>query len=94
MQANSIVDVLGILVSVEAIRTVTKKNGDEIQLRKFAIKDDSNFAIDISLWDDLAINLGRDLEALANDNQNHIIAAKGEILVTLLFEYFFRCQSW
>lgn len=88
MQANSIVDVLGILVSVEPSRTITKKNGDEVQIRKFAIKDDSNFAIDVSLWDDLAINLGRDLEALVNDNQNHIITAKGEILVKLYFEYF------
>eukprot|EP00210_Caulerpa_lentillifera_P005971 g5706.t1 len=77
MDVHSVVDVVGIVTNVEPSRTVTKKNGDEVQKKTFTIKDQSSYAIDIVLWDDLATHVGRDIEAAMEDGQIHTVATKG-----------------
>ena len=41
------VDVIGIVTNVEANRRVTKRNGDEADLRRVTIKDTSNCSIEV-----------------------------------------------
>ncbi len=68
--AGSIVDVIGVVCSVEQWQIITKKNGEETRKRSLTIKDDSNRSIEVTLWGDFVDSVGTQLEKVRG--QRHI----------------------
>ena len=60
--ATTMLDVIGIVESVDAWQTITRKDGQETIKRAVVIKDDSSRSVEITLWGDYATNPGEQLE--------------------------------
>ena len=49
MESGAQIDVLGIVVHAQPLRRITKKNGDEVEVRNITVKDDSNCSIEVPI---------------------------------------------
>ena len=58
-------DVIGVLDNVEEAGQIQRRDGSSAEKRNLTLRDDSNKAIDITLWGDKAANPGNELEAVS-----------------------------
>ncbi|MQL96812.1 hypothetical protein Taro_029488 [Colocasia esculenta] len=73
---NSIVDIIGIVMSVGASTTILRKNGMETQRRILNLKDASGKSVDLTLWGDLCNRQGRELQEMFDSGYFPVLAVK------------------
>ena len=71
---NSIVDILGVVISINLLVTITRKNGIETHKRTLQLKDMSSYSIEVTLWGVLCNKYK--LEKYATINRFPIISIK------------------
>jgi replication factor A1 len=50
LPTNSVVDILGLAISISQVTTILRKNGTETQKRTLELKDMSGCSVDLTLW--------------------------------------------
>lgn len=75
--AGDMVDVIGVVESVDPWTEITRKNtGTSVQKRSVTVRDASNHSVEVTLWGQLATgDVGQQLETLAASRP--ILAVKG-----------------
>ncbi|KAJ4957628.1 hypothetical protein NE237_024739 [Protea cynaroides] len=94
---NSIIDVIGIVVSINPVVPILRKNGLETQRRNMNLKDASGRSVELTLWGEFCNKEGRELQELLDSGLFPVLAVKavkvndfsgksiGTISATLLF---------
>ena len=59
---NTIIDVVGVVESVQSAATIQKKDGTETQKRALLLRDQSGRSVELSMWGNHAENPGIALE--------------------------------
>ena len=59
---NTVIDVVGIVESVQSSVTIQKKDGTETQKRGMLLRDQTGRSVELSMWGNLAENPGISLE--------------------------------
>ncbi|XP_058078300.1 replication protein A 70 kDa DNA-binding subunit A [Magnolia sinica] len=73
---NSIVDMIGIVISVNPSVTILRKNGMETLRRILNLKDESGRSIELTLWGDFCNKEGRELQELLDSRFFPVLAVK------------------
>ncbi|KAH9323024.1 hypothetical protein KI387_017663 [Taxus chinensis] len=76
LEASIMIDVIGIAWFVSDLQTLSRKDGSELKKRTIQIIDTSNYAIDVTLWGDLSIVEGSQLQYLITMGPHPIVAFK------------------
>lgn len=74
--SNSILDVIGIVVSVNPSVPILKKNGMETQRRTLNLKDGSGWSVELTLWGDFCNNEGQQLQDMVHFGEFPVLAVK------------------
>ncbi|KAH7852870.1 hypothetical protein Vadar_030294 [Vaccinium darrowii] len=94
---NSILDVIGVVTSVNPSVPVLQKNGMETQRRTLTLKDQSGWSVGLTLWGDFCNREGQNLQEIIDSGIFPVLAVKagkvndfngksiGTILSTKLF---------
>ena len=75
-QTSSIVDVVGVVLTVDSCMTIQRRDGTETQKRTLTIKDDSNASIEVTLWGNYVNDPGQQLEVDNQQGHHPVIAIK------------------
>ncbi|KAH9309634.1 hypothetical protein KI387_037545, partial [Taxus chinensis] len=78
LEANIMIDVIGIARFVSDFQTLFRKDGSELKKRTIQITDTYNYAIDVTLWGDLSVVEGSQLQDLITMGPHPIVAFKCE----------------
>lgn len=62
--AKTMIDVVGVVESVDPWTTIARKDGTDATKRSLVIRDQSNRSVELTLWGDYAMNPGEQLEAV------------------------------
>ncbi|XP_010261943.1 PREDICTED: replication protein A 70 kDa DNA-binding subunit A isoform X2 [Nelumbo nucifera] len=73
---NSIIDVIGIVESVNPSVPILRKNGMETQRRILNLKDGSNRSVELTLWGELCNKQGRELQQMVESGVFPVLAVK------------------
>lgn len=73
---NSVLDVIGIVISINPSVTILKKSGMETQRRILKLRDVSAYSIELTLWGDFCNNEGQRLQELVDSGNFPILAVK------------------
>lgn len=73
---NSIVDLIGIVISINPSVTILRKNGLETQRRIVNLKDKSGMSVELTLWGDFCNREGRQLQDLLDSGAFPSLAVK------------------
>ncbi|XP_074273618.1 replication protein A 70 kDa DNA-binding subunit A [Silene latifolia] len=73
---NSILDIIGIVISVNPSVPIMRKNGMETQRRIINLKDGSSRSVDLTLWGDFCNREGQQLQELFESGKFPIVAVK------------------
>ncbi|XP_020582425.1 replication protein A 70 kDa DNA-binding subunit A-like isoform X2 [Phalaenopsis equestris] len=73
---NSIVDLIGIVTSINPSVTILRKNGMETQRRIVTLKDSSGMSVELTLWGDFCNSEGRQLQELFDSGAFSSLAVK------------------
>ncbi|OVA11806.1 OB-fold nucleic acid binding domain [Macleaya cordata] len=73
---NSILDVIGIVTSVNPSVPILRKNGMETQRRTLVIKDGSSRTVEITLWGEFCNKEGRELQEMVDSGVSPVLAVK------------------
>lgn len=73
---NSIVDLIGIVISINPSVTILRKNGMETQRRIVNLKDKSGLSVELTLWGDFCNREGRQLQELLDSRVFPSLAVK------------------
>ncbi|KAI0495982.1 hypothetical protein KFK09_022289 [Dendrobium nobile] len=73
---NSIVDIIGIVISINPSVTILRKNGMETQRRVANLKDKSGMSVELTLWGDFCNREGRQLQELLDSGAFPSLAVK------------------
>jgi replication factor A1 len=73
---NAMVDVIGIVVSINLSSTIMRKNGVETHKRTLQIKDRSGHSVEITMWGSFCHKEGQQLQDLCDSGQNPVLAVK------------------
>lgn len=73
---NSVLDVIGIVTSINPSVTILRKNGMETQRRILKLRDVSAYSIELTLWGDFCNNEGQRLQELVDSGNFPILAVK------------------
>lgn len=57
-ESGSVVDVIGILESVDPITSIRRRDGSETEKRSVLLRDDSGRSVEFTLWGTFAHNPG------------------------------------
>eukprot|EP00877_Chromochloris_zofingiensis_P013681 jgi/Chrzof1/8567/Cz03g15270.t1 len=76
LEAGVIVDVIGVVDSVEQWQLITRKNGMETRKRSFNLRDDSGRSIEVTLWDKFVTDPGDELESEVRSGGRPVLAIK------------------
>lgn len=76
IENNSIVDVIGIVTSVNPTATILRKNGMETQRRILNLKDVSDRSVELTLWGDFCNREGQELQELLDSGFFPVLAVK------------------
>lgn len=74
--SNSILDVIGIVVSVNPSVPILRKNGMETQRRTLNLKDGSGWSVELTLWGDFCNNEGQQLQDMVHFGEFPVLAVK------------------
>ncbi|KAL8128560.1 hypothetical protein V2J09_017715 [Rumex salicifolius] len=73
---NSVLDVIGVVISINPSVTILRKNGMETRRRILKLKDFSTCSIELTLWGDFCNNEGQELQELVDSGSFPILAVK------------------
>ncbi|XP_042498805.1 replication protein A 70 kDa DNA-binding subunit A [Macadamia integrifolia] len=73
---NSIIDVIGIVVSINPVVPILRKNGLETQRRMMNLKDASGCCVELTLWGEFCNKEGRELQKLLDSGLFPVLAVK------------------
>ena len=59
IDSGSVVDVLGVIESVEPLTTIRRKDGSETEKRSLTLRDETGRSVEFSLWGGFAHNPGK-----------------------------------
>ncbi|KFK28581.1 hypothetical protein AALP_AA7G015700 [Arabis alpina] len=76
MEANSIMDVIGIVSSISPTVVITKKNGTETQKRAVQLKDMSGRSVEVTMWGNFCDAEGQRLQSLYDSGGFPVLAVK------------------
>ena len=74
---GAVVDVIGVVESIDELRPITRKDGSEAGKRDLRIKDASNCSINLTLWDKYCSDPGDRINAEITAGRHPILACKG-----------------
>ena len=74
---GAVVDVIGIVESIDEPGTITRKDGSEAHKRDLRMKDASNCSINLTLWDKYCGDPGERIKAEIAAGRHPILACKG-----------------
>lgn len=75
-ETNSIMDVIGIVTSINPSIPVMRKNGMETQRRVLNLKDASGRSVELTLWGDFCNKEGQNLQEIINSGLSPVLAVK------------------
>ncbi|KAL6226757.1 hypothetical protein ACLB2K_000718 [Fragaria x ananassa] len=75
-ESNSILDVIGVVTSVNPSTTILRKNGMETQRRILHLKDWSGMSVEITLWGEVCNREGQRLEEMLASGVFPVLAVK------------------
>ncbi|XP_022946724.1 replication protein A 70 kDa DNA-binding subunit A [Cucurbita moschata] len=75
-ETNSILDVIGIVTSINPSIPVLRKNGMETQRRVLNLKDASGRSVELTLWGDFCNKEGQNLQEIINSGLSPVLAVK------------------
>lgn len=73
---NSIVDLIGIVISINPPVTILRKNGMETQRRIVNLKDKSGMSVELTLWGEFCNRVGKQLQELLDSGAFPSLAVK------------------
>ncbi|CAI0387674.1 unnamed protein product [Linum tenue] len=73
---NSILDIIGIVISVKPSVPILRKNGMETQRRTVGMKDSSGRSVELTLWGDFCNKEGQNLQELVDSEMFPVLAVK------------------
>ncbi|XP_021715030.1 replication protein A 70 kDa DNA-binding subunit A-like [Chenopodium quinoa] len=73
---NSILDIIGVVISVNPSVPIMRKNGMETQRRNLNLKDMSGRSVELTLWGDFCNREGQDLQELVDSGYFPVLAVK------------------
>jgi len=76
MENNAMVDVIGIVVSINLSSTIMRKNGIETHKRTLQIKDRSGHSVEITMWGSFCHKEGQQIQDLCDSGQNPVLVVK------------------
>ncbi|XP_031498766.1 replication protein A 70 kDa DNA-binding subunit A [Nymphaea colorata] len=76
MENASVVDVIGVLVSVGQCVTILRKNGMETLRRILTLKDMSGRSVELTLWGNFCNKEGREMQDLYDSGLHPVLAVK------------------
>ncbi|BFG30809.1 hypothetical protein CerSpe_170830 [Prunus speciosa] len=74
---NSIVDVIGVVSSINPPASIMRKNGVETQKRSLQLKDMSGRSIEVTLWGNMCNAEGQRLQSMCDSGAFPVLAVKG-----------------
>uniref|UniRef100_A0A0A9DH52 Replication protein A subunit n=1 Tax=Arundo donax TaxID=35708 RepID=A0A0A9DH52_ARUDO len=75
-QNNAILDVIGVVTSVNPCTTVQRKNGMETQKRTITLKDMSGQSVEVTMWGDFCNREGLQLQGMVECGAFPVLAVK------------------
>ncbi|KAL5995365.1 Replication protein A 70 kDa DNA-binding subunit A [Asimina triloba] len=75
-ESNSILDLIGVVTSVNPAVTILRKNGMETQRRILNLKDESGRSVELTLWGDFCNKEGRELQEMVDSSLFPVLAVK------------------
>lgn len=76
LEANSFVDVIGIVISASPSIPILRKNGMETQRKILNVEDASDCSVELTLWGDLCNQEGRELQSILDSGLCPVLAVK------------------
>ncbi|XP_006854186.2 replication protein A 70 kDa DNA-binding subunit A [Amborella trichopoda] len=76
MESNSMVDLIGIVSSINPSATIMRKNGTETQKRTLQLKDMSGRGVEVTLWGNFCNNEGQHLQDMCDSGVFPVLAVK------------------
>ncbi|KAG2718007.1 hypothetical protein I3760_03G201300 [Carya illinoinensis] len=73
---NSILDIIGVVISVNPSVPILRKNGMETQRRILNLKDGSGRSVELTLWGEFCNREGQKLEEMINSGSFPVLAVK------------------
>ncbi|KAF6146276.1 hypothetical protein GIB67_011748 [Kingdonia uniflora] len=73
---NSIIDVIGVVSSINLTTSITKKDGTETLKRTLQLKDMSGKSVEITLWGNLCNSEGQQLQNIRDSGVSPVLALK------------------
>ncbi|KNA09576.1 hypothetical protein SOVF_151980 [Spinacia oleracea] len=76
VENNSILDIIGVVISVNPSVPIMRKNGMETQRRNINLKDMSGRSIELTLWGDICNREGQEVQELVDSGYFPVLAVK------------------
>lgn len=76
MEANAMVDIIGVVVTINPSTTIMRKNGTETQKRSLQLRDTSGRSVEVTMWGSFCSNEGQQLQDLCDSGQFPVLAFK------------------
>eukprot|EP00879_Flechtneria_rotunda_P025305 GHRR01026883.1.p1 GENE.GHRR01026883.1~~GHRR01026883.1.p1 ORF type:complete len:797 (+),score=258.36 GHRR01026883.1:172-2562(+) len=77
IEAGQVVDVIGVVDSVDPWNIITRRDGTETRKRSMVLRDDSGRSVEVTLWDKFTSMPGDELEGKVREGQRPVVAFKG-----------------
>ncbi|GMY19234.1 replication protein A 70 kDa DNA-binding subunit A [Fagus crenata] len=75
-EKNSILDIIGIVISVNPSEPFMRKNGTETQIRILNLKDESGKSVELTLWGEFCNREGQQLQEMIDSGVFPVLAVK------------------
>ncbi|KAK6947315.1 Replication factor A, C-terminal [Dillenia turbinata] len=76
MDANSVVDMIGVVSSISPSASIMRKNGTETQKRTLQLKDMSGRSVELTLWGSFCNAEGQALQSMCDSGNFPVLAVK------------------
>ncbi|XP_057813034.1 replication protein A 70 kDa DNA-binding subunit A [Cryptomeria japonica] len=76
MENNSMVDIIGVVISINPSSTIMRKNGTETQKRALQLKDMSGCSVEVTMWGAFCNKEGQQLQEMCDSGTSPILAVK------------------
>ncbi|KAI5070171.1 hypothetical protein GOP47_0014514 [Adiantum capillus-veneris] len=77
LEGNAMVDVVGVVVSINPTTTIMRKNGTEVQKRTLHLRDASGCSVEVTMWGAFCNSEGQQLQEMCDSGLFPILAVKG-----------------
>ncbi|XP_074571966.1 replication protein A 70 kDa DNA-binding subunit A-like [Curcuma longa] len=76
LENNSMVDIIGIVTSINPLVSIMRKNGTETNKQTLQLKDMSGRSVEVTLWGNFCSTEGKQLQSMCDSGVNPILAIK------------------